>query len=225
MFRILKFVAIAAALALCAACDRTPQAPMVFGASPWPTYDPVFLADELGYMKGINLHLQGLPDASAVEQAMRGNKIQLAALSLDRALMLRRDIPSLKVILVFSTGPGNRVDVLVTRDGSIGDYHHEMHQFLLAWRKAQEYIHSHPKQALAAMARHAGIPAAKYSAGLKGVDAYDYLRNQRALIGEPLPIGKAFNAVQRGLLESGKLDIGIDPAMLVDPTLLAESTK
>lgn len=225
MFRMMKFAVIAVALIFCAACERKPQAPMAFGGSPWPAYESVYLAGELGYLKGVNLHLQDFPDVSAVEQALRGDKIQLAALTLDRALLLRRDIPSLKVILVFASGPGNRMDVLVTRDENIGTYHHEMQLFLQAWHKTVEYMHAHPDQALASMARHEGISPAQFSVKQQGMELYDFLRNQQALIGEPPPISKAVDATQRDLLGSGRLSIGMDTSMLVDSTLIAEPAR
>jgi ABC-type nitrate/sulfonate/bicarbonate transport system substrate-binding protein len=218
---------IAAALLplLIVACDKTPQPPLAFGASAWPGYEPVYLARELGYLKEANLRLDEYKAPQETEDAFRSRKIHLAALTLDRALLLRRDIPDLKIILLFDAAPSKRMDVMVTRDEYIGQYHQEMQQLLQGWRKTLDYMHSNPDQAAQAMARREGVPPAQFNAMLQGMELYGLQRNQQEMIGEPPPIGTAIEAVQRALLNQGKLEIGVDPSMLLDTTLLAESPK
>jgi hypothetical protein len=45
------------------------------------------------------------------------------------------------------------------------------------------------------------------------------------MIGEPPPAGNSIIATQRAMLNSGKLNVGIDPAMLLDPTLLVQTAR
>ncbi len=218
---------IAAALLtlLLTACDKTPQPPMVLGASTWPGYEPMFLARDQGYFQGNNLRLEEFKSPAETEEAFRNRKIHLAAVTLENALLLRRDIPDVKIILVFDSAPGKRMDVLVTRDETIGQYHQEIHQLLQGWRKAVDYLHGNQEQAALSMARREGIPLPQFKAALQGVELYDLLRNQKELIGEPPPIGAAIETAQRTLLNQGKLSVGIDPSMLVEPALLAEPAK
>ncbi len=239
MTKQLLFRLIAATLLpfLFAACDKTPQPPLVFGASTWPGYEPVYLARELGYFQGANLRLDEFGSAAATEQAFRDRKAHIAAITLDRALLLRRDIPELKIILLFDAesqespasgtqgGPGRRMDVLVTRDDTIGVYHRELQQFLQGWRRAMEYIRDNREKAVQAMAQREHLTPAQFSAAQQGFELYDVQRNQQLMIGEPPPIGGAIEAAQRALLNQGKLQVGVDPSMLLDSTLLAEHKR
>lgn len=220
-----KLVAAALFALLCTACDKTPQPPLAFGASAWPGYEPVYLARELGYFQGGNLRLDEYKTPAEAEDAFRQHKIHLVALTLDRALLLRRDVPDLKIILLFDAAPGKRLDVLVTRDEYIGLYHQELQQLLQGWRKALDYVHSNPDKAAQAMARREGVSADQFQAAQQGVELYGLQRNQLEMIGEPPPIGTAIEAAQRALLNQGKLEMGADPSMLLDSTLLAESPK
>jgi len=228
--RLLSGIVAAALLPfLLAACDKTPQPPMVFAASPWPGYEPVYLARELGHFQGANLRLDDYHDATEVAEAFRNRKAQLAALTLDRALLLRRDIPDLKIILLFDAqgadAPGRRMDVLVTRDETIGQYHHEMQQLLQGWRRALEYLQSNRDKAVQVMAQREHITPGEFDRTLQGVELYGWQRNQQLMIGEPPPVGGAIDAAQRALLAEGKLSIGMDTSMLLESTLLAEPAK
>jgi len=217
--------------ALLSACDKTPQPPMVFGASAWPGYEPVYLARELGYFPGANLRLVEYAGAAEVEQAFRNRSVQLAALTLDKALLLRRDIPEMKIILLFDAEAagapisGKRMDVLVTRDEDIGQYHQEMQLLLQGWRHALDYMHSDPSKAGQIMAHHEHITPAQFNLALQGIELYGWQRNQQLMIGEPPPIGDAIEAAQRVLLDQGMLNMGVDPSMMLDSTLLAETAK
>ncbi len=57
------------------------------------------------------------------------------------------------------------------------------------------------------------------------MELYGLQRNQQEMIGEPPPVGSAIEAAQRTLLNQGKLEIGVDPSMLLEPALLAEFKK
>lgn len=225
MIKKLLIVWAAAAVLLGAACNRAPQPPLAFGASAWPGYDPVYLARDLGYFQGVNLRLDEYGDPATTEENFRTGKVQLAGLPLERALIMRRDVPDMKIILLFSAGPGKRMDVLVTRDPVIGQYHPELQQLLQGWRKALDYVHSQPEKATKSMARHEGITPERYRVLSQGIELYSFVRDQNDMIGEPPPVSSVIEAAQRDLLARGKLSMGMDTSMLVDPTLLAESGK
>lgn len=115
----MKFIAriIAAALLpmLLAACDKTPAPPLVFGAHLWPGYEPVYLARELGYFSASNLRLAEYGNAAEVKQAFLKHELHLAAVTLDVALQLSRDIPDLKIVLLLDASNG--ADVILTQPG------------------------------------------------------------------------------------------------------------
>jgi ABC-type nitrate/sulfonate/bicarbonate transport system substrate-binding protein len=209
---------------LVSGCDRKPQPPLVFGAAIWPGYEPVYLANKLGYYSKANLRLAEYTRESEVEQAFRNHSIQVAALTLEQALLLRRDIPQTKIILLFDKA-GDRMDVLVTRNDSLGEYRQEMKQLLQGWRRALEYMDKAPVKAVQIMAQREHISPEKFTGALEGMDLYGWQRNQQMMIGEPPPAGNSIIATQRAMLSSGKLNIGIDPSMLLDPTLLVQTAK
>ena len=96
----MKFIArliAAMLLMLLASCDKTPSPPLVFGASVWPGYEPVYLAREQGYFAAANLRLAEYGNAAEVKQAFRKHELHLVAVTLDEALQLLRDIPDLKI--------------------------------------------------------------------------------------------------------------------------------
>lgn len=230
MTRKLLLAMMVAALLLLTGCNKEPQPPLVFGAAAWPGYEPVYLAQELGYLQGVNLRLDAYAGPAEAEEAIRSGKAHLAGLTLDRALLLRRDVPDLKIVLVFDAEPARngepgRIDVMVTRDETIGQYHGEMQQLLQGWRRALDYMQANPDKAARAMAQRERLAPEQFNALLRGIELYGLQRNQQALVGEPPPIGATIEAEQRELLRQGKLSVGADPSMLIDSTLLAESPK
>jgi len=100
---------------LLAACNKTPAPPMVFGANAWPGYEPVYLARELGYFSAVNLRFAEYGNTSEVQQAFRKHELNLAAVTLDEALQLSRDIPDLKIVLLFDASNG--ADVILAQPG------------------------------------------------------------------------------------------------------------
>ncbi len=225
-------IVVALTLALLAGCNRAPQPPLVFGATAWPGYESVYLARELGYFSKANLQLVDYSGVSELKQALRGGKVTLAALTLDEALLLRRDVPDLKIILLFDAAPapaasqsGKRIDVLVTRDQTIGLYHGDLQKFVQGWRHAIEYVHSDRAKALQIMAQHEHLTPEQFDKALQPIELYDLRRNLQLMVGEPPAIGNDIVAMQRSLLNKGLLNIGEDPSLVVDATLLAEAVK
>jgi len=91
---------------LLAACNKTPVPPLVFGSVLKPGYEPVYLARELGYFSTTNLRFSEYGHVAEVQQAFRSRSIQAAAVSLGEALQLSRDIPDLKIALIFDVSQG-----------------------------------------------------------------------------------------------------------------------
>jgi NitT/TauT family transport system substrate-binding protein len=87
--------------------------PLVFGATSWPGYEPAYVARELGYLNEDQVHLAEFTNATEVLRAFRNGQLQIAGLTLDEALGLRRSVPDLQIFLVadFSNG----ADMLMVR--------------------------------------------------------------------------------------------------------------
>ena len=102
-------------LFLFAGCTPTPETPLHLGTNVWPGYEPLYLARELGYLDGRTIQLIEYPSASEVMRAFRNQSLEVAAVTLDEAILLRqKDIP-VKIFLV--TDISNGADVIVGRPG------------------------------------------------------------------------------------------------------------
>ncbi|MBI3902694.1 MAG: ABC transporter substrate-binding protein [Nitrosomonadales bacterium] len=314
--RIFTIIVVALLSALLASCDKGAKQQLVFGANIWPGYEPVYLARDLGYLPADSVHLAEFGNASEVSQAFRNGLLQVAALTLDEALRLHRDIPDLKIILLFDASngadailgqpgitslqqlqghrvgvertalgayflnlalqsagmqaqqlnivplpvneqeaafrlrsvdavvsfepvktrllalgathlydssqvPGKILDVLVTRDEYIGQYHKELGQLLQGWSRALAAMQTDRGKAIQAMAQREHIEPAQFEQALKGIVLYDMAHNRELLTGDAPQVASSIDAVQRFMLNSGSLQIGADAAALVDASLLA----
>ena len=110
---VLRIILIMLLAALLAACNKTPVPPLVFGSNLKPGYEPVYLARELGYFSTTNLRFSEYGHVAEVQQAFRSRSIQAAAVSLGEALQLSRDIPELKIAMIFDISQG--ADVILAQ--------------------------------------------------------------------------------------------------------------
>ncbi len=102
-------------LLLLTACSDKYVQPLVFGAVTWPGYEPAYVARELGYLKEDQAHLAEFTNSTEVLRAFRNGQLDIAAVTLDEALSLRRGVPDLQIFLV--TDFSNGADVLMVRHG------------------------------------------------------------------------------------------------------------
>lgn len=95
-----------------AGCERADM-PIKVGANVWPGYEPLFLAQSLGYLDNSAIELATFPSTTEVMRAYRNNVIDVAAVTLDEALSTTEHKRDQRVILVcdFSSG----ADVLIAR--------------------------------------------------------------------------------------------------------------
>lgn len=219
--RLFGTVGVALFLLLLVSCEKVVRPPLVFGANAWPGYEPVYLAGDLGYLPADRIHLAEYANAAEVRQAFRAHTLHLAAMTLEDALELRRDVPDLKIVLVFDTRvPGKTLDVLVARDDDIGDYHDEMVQLAKGWRRAMDYVHSDAAKATALMAKHEHLEPVQFDKAMQGLELAGVQRNKELLLGDSPGIAASINAIQRAMLNKGQLNIGVEPGMLLDGSLL-----
>lgn len=86
-------------------CQRAERAPLQLATNVWPGYEPLYLAQELGYVSKDVLHLVEYTSASEVMRAYRAGHVDLAALTLDEALLLNESAAATIVLLLdFSNG-------------------------------------------------------------------------------------------------------------------------
>lgn len=89
-----------------ASCSESPPEPLRIVSSPWPGYEPLYLARDLGYFGNNRVNLFELPSADINMESFRNGSIDLATLTLDEAIELLRDGIKLRILLVmdFSNG-------------------------------------------------------------------------------------------------------------------------
>ncbi len=102
-------------LVLTAACTPEPPPPLRVGTNVWPGYEPLYLARDLGYLGGSPAHLVEYGSATDVARAFSNKAIEVAALTLDEALLLISSGQDLRVVLVTDISHG--ADVLLGRAG------------------------------------------------------------------------------------------------------------
>lgn len=87
---------------------------MRVGANPWPGYQPLFLAQELGYFGGAAIRLVEYPSATQVLRAYRNGVLEAACLTLDELLLLESQqglAPRIVAVMDVSNG----ADALLAR--------------------------------------------------------------------------------------------------------------
>ncbi|HEX8822262.1 MAG TPA: ABC transporter substrate-binding protein [Archangium sp.] len=104
---------LAVVLLLCAACTPAPQAPLRVGTVPWPGYEPLFLARELGLFPAQRVHLVEYVTSAQSVRAFRNGAIDAIAASLEEALLFDELGHEPRVVLVFDASHG--ADCLMTR--------------------------------------------------------------------------------------------------------------
>jgi NitT/TauT family transport system substrate-binding protein len=92
----------------------TSAQPLVLAGHPWPGYEPMFLARDLGYLPQ-GLLLLETPTVQASIDAVKQGRADGAMLTMDEVLLLRAQGTALQIVLVFDVSKG--ADALLTRPG------------------------------------------------------------------------------------------------------------
>lgn len=98
-----------AMLVLLTACIESPNEPLRMASSPWPGYEPFYLARDLGYLEEDKVQLFELPSADITMESFRNRSTDLATLTLDETLGLLNDGTRLRIIQVLDISNGGDV--------------------------------------------------------------------------------------------------------------------
>jgi NitT/TauT family transport system substrate-binding protein len=98
-------IIILSSLLLLSACNSYNR-PLMVGAAPWPNFEFLFLAGELGYLPENQYSLFELPSSTSVIQAFQTGKLDVAFLSLDEVLTLVALGIDLSIISVIGQSTG-----------------------------------------------------------------------------------------------------------------------
>lgn len=89
-----------------ASCNKAPQAPLRIASSPWPGYEPLYLARDLGYLKEDKVNLFELPSSDINMESFRNRSADLSTLTLDEALHLLKGGTKLRIVTVMDISHG-----------------------------------------------------------------------------------------------------------------------
>jgi len=104
--RIYRFFIALFAFSLLLSCSEPPQAPLRIASSPWPGYEPLFLARELGYFDEEKVSLFELPSSDITLASFRNHSSDLATLTMDETLDLLHGGTKLKIVLIMDISHG-----------------------------------------------------------------------------------------------------------------------
>jgi NitT/TauT family transport system substrate-binding protein len=111
-----RMAAMLTLMLLQAGCDLSPQTSLRVGATNWPGYQPMQLAEDLRYFKPESgVHFIEYSSTTQSLHAFRNGQVEAAAVTLDEALLLAEDILDLRVVMVMDSSHG--ADAVLGRPG------------------------------------------------------------------------------------------------------------
>ena len=101
-----KFIFITLVTAFLIACTDAPKEPLKLTSSPWPGYEPLYLARDLGYFNDSKVSIFELPSSDITLESFRNHSTDLATLTLDEAISLANDGIKFRILLVLDISHG-----------------------------------------------------------------------------------------------------------------------
>lgn len=97
--------ALLAATAFLAACQPPPE-PLRIVSSPWPGYEPLYMARDLGYLNESAVRVSELPSSNINMEAFSNGSADIATLTLDEVITLLAKGQKLRILLVMDVSNG-----------------------------------------------------------------------------------------------------------------------
>ncbi|MBS4097832.1 MAG: ABC transporter substrate-binding protein [Sulfuricella sp.] len=87
-------------------CSQPPVEPLRIASSPWPGYEPLYLARDLGYLDKLPVRLNELPSSNVTLEAFKNGSADIATLTLDETLTLLADGKKARILAVMDISNG-----------------------------------------------------------------------------------------------------------------------
>jgi NitT/TauT family transport system substrate-binding protein len=87
-------------------CSKNPVEPLRIASSPWPGYEPIYLARDLGYLTKQQANVFELPSSDITLESFRNRSADMATLTLDETLELLAGGVKLRVLFVVDGSNG-----------------------------------------------------------------------------------------------------------------------
>lgn len=99
-------IALLLALPLLSSCSKEPATPLRIASSPWPGYEPLYLAQQIGYLPESKANIFELPSSDITLEAFRNRSADMATLTLDEAMDLLQGGVRLRIVMVLDSSNG-----------------------------------------------------------------------------------------------------------------------
>lgn len=93
-------------LLMLTSCSERSSEPLRIASSPWPGYEPIYLAREIGYLPPSKATIYELPSSDITLESFRNRSADLATLTLDETLDLMHSGVKLRVLMVLDGSNG-----------------------------------------------------------------------------------------------------------------------
>lgn len=100
-----KYLILFSFVFLISSCSEEQHEKLTIASSPWPGYEPLYLARDLGYFNE-KVKLFELPSSDITMESFRNGSTDLASLTLDETLELLQDGTKLKILLIMDISNG-----------------------------------------------------------------------------------------------------------------------
>lgn len=87
-------------------CNEPPKTPIRIGSGPWPGYEPLYLARDLGYLDNNAINLFELPSSDITMESFRNHSTDVGTITLDETLELIHDGTKVRILLVMDISHG-----------------------------------------------------------------------------------------------------------------------
>ncbi len=87
-------------------CSKEPAEPLRIASSPWPGYEPVYLARDLGFLSKERVNVFELPSSDITLESFRNRSADMATLTLDETLELLAGGVKLRILFVMDGSNG-----------------------------------------------------------------------------------------------------------------------
>lgn len=108
-------------LCLLSSCTQSTEEPLRISSSPWPGYEPLYLARDLNYLPSDKVHLFELPSSDINMESFRNRSTDVSTLTLDETLELLHDGIKLRIFLIMDISNGGDAVLAKTDIKSMAD--------------------------------------------------------------------------------------------------------
>lgn len=104
--RIFSFIVIFLLYVSTTGCSQDQKQPLRIASSPWPGFEPLYLARDLGYLNKNKFKLFELPSLDITMESFRNHSTDIATLTLDEVLELLLQGTKLRILLIMDISNG-----------------------------------------------------------------------------------------------------------------------